>query len=284
MKTEISSRRKTDQEILQALVDSAPYYQAGSKDDLVISICDREKWLLQLNHPKLSLDVKAGDPVSKDDPVIQAALNGQEGAGRPPIELYGVHFFGKTTPIFNDQGKVIGAMGHAYGIETILEIEESIDQLNEIAVEVRRVLSGIVELADKLTQTNDHLYDASNKARENSEEIQKILDIINDISRQSNILGLNANIEASRAGKAGLGFNVVANEIRILSQQTKDSSDKIETSIGTIRSNIEHILNGISDVQGVSSEQIQLIKTVEATLGTLSSLIKIVNDLIKKLG
>lgn len=279
----MSERKKTDQEILNNLVESAPFFQAASRDAIAISICDHEKWLLQLNHPELELPNKAGDPVSKKDDVIQGALRGNGGMGRPPYEVYGIHFFGKTTPIMNE-GRVIGAMGMAYNIEVILKIEESIEKLNEIAAKIKIMVEEIIAQANKLSTSQTKLFEFSEVARRNSDEIDTILESIKGISRQSNILGLNASIEASRAGAAGKGFTVVANEIRNLAKDTSDSSDKINESIINIKDNISEIVKGISQMQDLSKQQLELIDSIESTLEDLYDIIRLINDCIRVLG
>ncbi|MFD0049722.1 methyl-accepting chemotaxis protein [Actinomycetes bacterium NPDC127524] len=274
---------KTDHEILQSLVDSAAFFQSAAKEDIAISICDREKWLLQLDHQNIKLGIKAGDPVSKEDEVIQSALSGNKGAGRPPLEVYGIHFFGKTTPIFNGN-RIIGAMGMAYNIDIILKLEDCIEKLNSITRRIKKLITSIVAQAGDLSDTNSQLYSFSEKARENSENIDSILKVIQQISRQSNILGLNANIEAARAGEAGKGFKIVAEEIRKISKETENSSGEINEFIQVVKDNINEITEGVSQIRQLNSMQSALIGDVASTLESLSDIIEMLSEYIKILG
>ncbi|MDV2685759.1 methyl-accepting chemotaxis protein [Alkalihalophilus lindianensis] len=275
--------RKTDEEILEAIVTAAPYIQEAAKEEIAISICDHDKWLLQLDHPNLVLGNKTGDPVSNDDPVIQSALNGKGGMGRPPFEVYGMHFFGKTTPIMNE-GRVIGAIGMAYNIEVLMKMEKNVEKLNEITASIQQLIEQIISQASQLQTTNQQLYDLSEKSKENSEEVNHILELMNKISRQTNILGLNANIEAARAGEAGKGFSVVANEVRTISKETAESSDKINQSITVIKDNLGQMIKSLSTIRGLTTEQTTLVKNVAETLDTLATIIHQLHDYMKTLG
>ncbi|WP_100371717.1 methyl-accepting chemotaxis protein [Bacillus sp. FJAT-45037] len=277
------SMKKTDQEIFDAIITAAPFIQRAAKEEIAISICDHETWLLQLDHPTLVLGNKTGDPVSKDDPVIQSALNGQGGMGRPPYEVYGMHFFGKTSPIIND-GRVIGAIGMAYNIEILMKMETNIEKLNNITASIQQLIEKIIAQASQLSITNNELYVLSERSKENSEEVNQILDLMNNISRQTNILGLNASIEAARAGDAGKGFSVVANEVRSVSKETASSSDKINHSISTIEDNLSQMIMSLTTIRGLTEDQTLLVENVAATLDTLSTIIRELHSYMKTLG
>ena len=77
-----------------------------------------------------------------------------------------------------------------------------------------------------------------------SQEIGKIVDTISNIASQTNLLALNAAIEAARAGDAGRGFSVVADEIRKLAEQTNRETGKISGLISTIQNKVEMVKNG----------------------------------------
>ncbi len=82
-----------------------------------------------------------------------------------------------------------------------------------------------------------------------------ILQLINEVSSQTHLLGLNAAIEAARAGDQGKGFNVVAEEIRKLASRTNTSVKDIKEIIAVLKGHIEALAGQISDISAVTEEQ-----------------------------
>lgn len=88
------------------------------------------------------------------------------------------------------------------------------------------------QLSGQLVEGRELLF----KVSEESQNIGRVIDVINGIAEQTNLLALNATIEAARAGEHGRGFAVVADEARVLSQRTEQATVEIETMIGSLQS------------------------------------------------
>lgn len=80
-----------------------------------------------------------------------------------------------------------------------------------------------------------------------SEEISRIMGIITSIAEQTNLLALNATIEAARAGEHGQGFAVVANEVRKLAEESKNSADEIRTMVSNIQTEMAHAVKAMEE-------------------------------------
>ncbi|MDF2715069.1 MAG: chemotaxis protein [Paenibacillus sp.] len=101
------------------------------------------------------------------------------------------------------------------------------------------------------------------KLQESTSSIRKILDMLNNITKQTNILSLNATIEAARAGAAGKGFMVVADEIRKLAEQSKQSIDVVAQITESIQTEMKETVAVLSEAYPIFQEQIASVKDAD---------------------
>ena len=125
---------------------------------------------------------------------------------------------------------------------------------------IEKLASEINDLAEKIT----HLHESSNN-------INSVIDVIKSVAEQTNLLALNAAIEAARAGEQGRGFAVVADEVRTLAQRTQQSTAEIEGFISSLQSDVQTAFNVIDNSQKMSSKAVEDSKEVEHTLQGISA-------------
>ncbi|REG83342.1 methyl-accepting chemotaxis protein [Marinomonas pollencensis] len=144
---------------------------------------------------------------------------------------------------------------------------------------VANTIITIQQLASEISSSADII----NELESNTNEISNILNVILGIAEQTNLLALNAAIEAARAGEQGRGFAVVADEVRHLAQNTQDATQQIEKMITLLNSGTASAVKAMSSSHQRSTDAVSQVKHEESSLGNINlfvSKIREMNDRI----
>lgn len=264
--------KRTDQEILQCYSEVLGNLKEMLKEDIMVIITDRTHRLKYYPGKKMVIDLsKVGSELTENNSMKKAMDNGQVSSHIVDKELFGFPFLTVDYPIRNDDGKVIGCVGIGKSLEKehqIAEISHSLAAtIEQISASLQQASADAQELSDAI----NNIIQSADEAAKKIQQINKVISVITDIAKQSNLLGLNAAIEAARVGEQGRGFGVVAAEMRKLAAQSKASAETVSEILTEMVQSIEGIINAINQVGGIAENQAAATQEIAAAIQEVSN-------------
>jgi twitching motility protein PilJ len=172
----------------------------------------------------------------------------------------------------------------ANAAESAKVAEQSLHAADKGAKAVQNSIAGMNEIRDQIQETAKRI----KRLGESSQEISEIVELISDITEQTNILALNAAIQAASAGEAGRGFTVVAEEVQRLAERSAEATKQIGAIVKTIQTDthdavaaMEQSTQGVVEGAKLSDAAGQALSEIERVSGNLASLIETISKATK---
>lgn len=189
---------------------------------------------------------------------------------------------------FNETEQVATAINEM--VASIQEVSMNAQNTSLMASEGLQAVEKGQAVINTTTQVNQQLQESFVQASEtikalekSSQDIAIVLDVINDISEQTNLLALNAAIEAARAGEAGRGFAVVADEVRSLASRTRVSTEEIRGMVDQLQSDatsaVKAMEQGINHAEMSAEQNKEIVGAFEHILHTIEN----INDMTRQI-
>lgn len=232
-------------ELLNHLLAVGPYFKEIFGKDVVVWISDTQNILGYF--PGDHFDVGSDGILTEDDPMYIAMKKRRAMQTYMPEGILGIPFKQIDNPIFDSKNNVIGCITLGISLDQEAKVANVANIINEAVSNMDDSVRGVVRSSENIRNNEKELRNNINDVNNLTKEISKVLSFTKKVATQTNLLGLNAAIEAARAREYGVGFSVVANEIRKL------SSDSLE-----IAKNIEALIKQIEKANQITLESSEL--------------------------
>ena len=272
-----------DQEILERYL----YVMARLNDfvpaDYGVTVADCEKYLLYKPAKSLDLKVIVGDAIKVGSATHKAVTEKKRFFNKIDKTVRGIPYVALANPLFNDRNEVIGSV-------VISESIERYDSFKEMAASLTDAISTLASTSEQISAQAEEISAVSHKVTQSSLESQKraketdqVLGLIRSISSQTNLLGLNAAIEAARVGEQGRGFGVVAEEIRKLASNSAESIKKVELIMKLIQDASESSYHQTTQIEGGITQIAEALGQVAASVQQINAMATKLDQFANKL-
>lgn len=178
--------------------------------------------------------------------------------------------FGDSHNIIDSHGALLIMTLVERDIHTLNKLNKQIDIINNTTSLVKEQLDQISNSVDTMQEVNEKLVNSTKISTKHIQESDKIIRYVNNIAKQIKILGINATIEAARAGDAGRGFSVVANEIQVLANNSAGFASEINEILLKLSNEMENINEEVNRLDAVSQSQVSASHHVNEAVAKLA--------------
>ncbi|TKH35622.1 chemotaxis protein [Paenibacillus polymyxa] len=268
---------------VEAVLTAMPYIREAARQDILISVMDREKFLFFQSGKSLVYDFKAGDPLPDVHKNFKMLVGGEKTRVRYDAEVFGFAADSYFHPIKNEQNEIEAVMCITYSTDNQDQLKKLMSQAEDVTSKLVEGIQHVAAHSEELSATAEDILSNTKKAVEDSGNVTEVAGYIKEISEQTNLLGLNAAIEAARVGEAGAGFGVVAAEIRKMSTGTKEATGRIEQSLQAVRQSVYNMEQEITQITVSSQEQAKLVSEFMNIIDQLNETNQGLRGLIEKI-
>lgn len=272
----------SENKIIESFYNLIPYLEYFMKCDLGFTISNTERFLFTQYNDSFKRDTsnldrmpKIGDKIPAGSAADVCLREKRVVYVDVPEKVFGIPVCTVAVPVFNDnKTEIEGTMVMAINANRQRRILNLANSAFESLSTMSTNTSEMTARFEEISSTNVGIESFINGTAVKAKKTDEILRFVNSITHKINLLGLNASIESARAGEAGRGFSVVAQEISKLSQSTKQSVDEINSVLVEIKGNINEIGYKINNSNELLEAQIGELTSISENITSINATIK----------
>lgn len=258
---------------LEQLIEYLPILKQLFGYDVVLSVLDENKIVQGFFVPDtIEQKLKVGDVFEDPSGALDKVLaTGTAQHNYLSKEALGEAFEGELVPI-KDGGDIVGCIICTYSVDNREEMAAITDKFQESVNHIINSLHTLIDGIENLFQLLTRIDEMANTVESDVNNAVGVVNKINSNASRSNILALNASIEAARSGEFGRGFTVVATEMGKLAKDSGSSSTEIKTTLSGINEHLVNIIASIKDAGNFTREQRDNIGSIREVLEEMAVL------------
>jgi len=157
--------------------------------------------------------------------------------------------------------------------------EHAANDASKNASQGKSIISTTIKQMESLSSNIDGVSHVVSRLASETDNIGSVLDVIRGIAEQTNLLALNAAIEAARAGEQGRGFAVVADEVRTLANRTEQSTNEIQQMIQKLQSGAQEAVSAVKVSQDISNDTVEQTSKADNSLSEIDRLMEVISEM-----
>ncbi|MGE5379890.1 MAG: methyl-accepting chemotaxis protein [Methylocystaceae bacterium] len=220
---------------------------------------------------KFDLPIQVGDGFQNITSITEAMRSKKTAYQEYDASTQGIPLVYITHPLFDDDtSEIIACFTMVLPRANEVKVREAAGSLNRGLTEVAAAIEEMAAATSNITNNEQRLNKNVKEVLRLSDQIEQVLAFIRQIADETKMLGLNAAIEAARAGEAGRGFGVVADEIRKLSDESKETVVRIRSLTNEIKVQVKETVQGSEQNLSASEEQAAAAQEITASLENMT--------------
>lgn len=268
---------------LGAFVEIAPFFKKllDLYGDCVLCVSDLTTYLYSEWSPAFDLGVREGQLIKEGSTIAEAMKLMKPLKRSMDKSLYGIPYIALAAPLIDEKDQVCGAIVCCISTEQQEKLFASAHELSAMMEQLSVTSETFARNAEALANTNMGIVTLTKALDDQMEKIQSVNRLMTEIAGQTNLIGLNASIEAAHAGEHGRSFSVVAGEVRRLANESQASAAQVKENVSQIQQCTKDILRQAELIASAGQEQSAGAQELSGIVHQINKLAGMLSDLAR---